>query len=109
MNPPSVGECETALTLRPGESRPCVGTSLPPQAAAHYLADRRWLETSLILAEADNADLSDENIRLATENTALRDTGCYAKCQVTLLGVGVGVGAGAVVGVLYAVAPAFGR
>ena len=107
LQPSAPTECDSARTLKPGESRDCIGTSLPPKQAAFYLADNKWLEVNLATTEAEAADLAEENIRLSAALANAQKKRCEAGCRSALFGGGVVAGGAAVVAVLYAVAPAF--
>lgn len=108
MVEPTEGHCTSAKTLMPGESRGCIGTSLPPNYAAHLLADNYWLDNELSksLAQLDGKDAVIE--WQAERIDSLQKKQCSSLCVTAVGGGGVVVGGGLVVLVVYALAPAFG-
>lgn len=100
LAPPADGQCATAQTLRAGESRPCISTTLPPNYAAHLLADNLWLETSLSIKTADSLALRQQNEWLVKQST------CQSTCKTLLFASGTLIGSALTIGVLYAAAPA---
>lgn len=100
LAPPADGQCATAQTIRAGESRPCVSTTLPPNYAAHLLADNLWLETSLSIETANGLSLQQQNEWLVKQST------CQSTCKTLLFASGTLIGSALTIGVLYAAAPA---
>lgn len=108
MVEPAEGQCTSAKTLMPGESRGCIGTSLPPNYAAHLLADNYWLDNELSksLAQLDGKDAVID--WQAETIDSLQKKQCSSLCVGGLTSGGIVVGGGLVVLVVYALAPAFG-
>lgn len=108
MVEPADGHCASAKTLVPGESRTCVGTSLPPNYAAHLLAENYWLDNELSKSLA-RLDGKDAVINWQAETIdSLQKKQCTSLCVGGLAGGGIIVGGGLVVLVVYALAPAMG-
>lgn len=108
MAEPADDHCSAAKTLRPGESRTCVGTSLPPNYAVHILAENYWLDNELSKSLA-RLDGKDAVINWQAETIdSLQQKQCNSLCVGGLAGGGIIVGGGLVVLVVYALAPAMG-